>query len=110
MRAALTRTLTATTLAAAVAGVVGTPLAGAAAANSTVDERRAVGFGKDANSFADAHEEAVLARPEAAPAPAVLSYADVARKWGDEPVATMVTGDPVTRTPVTQRARGPPRL
>ena len=73
---------------------------------SVFDERRGADFNRD--SFADAREEAVLARAEAATTAAVLPQDDVARASGDESAAVIAAGDPVARAPVTLRARGPP--
>ena len=106
MKAALHKSFTATVLIAAVSGVSAGPLAGAAAADSGRDEWR--GADCKRNSFADAREEAVLARAEAASAAAVLPQDDVARASGDESAAVIAAGDPVARAPVTLRARGPP--
>jgi hypothetical protein len=106
VKAALHKSFTATVLIAAVSGVSAGPVADAAAADSVFDERRGADFNR--NSFADAREEAVLARAEAASAAAVLLQDDVARASGDESAAVIAADDPVARAPVTQRARGPP--
>ena len=104
MKAALHKSLTATVLIAAVSGVSAGPLAGAAAAESVLDERR----GTDSNPIADARVEAVPARAVGASAAAVLPQGDVARASGDESATAIAAGDPVARAPVTLRARGPP--
>jgi hypothetical protein len=105
MRAALHKSLMmATALIAAAGGVSGGPLTGAASADSVLDERS----GAHPNSLVDAREQAILARAEAAPVSAVLPHHDLARTSGEESAAVTVAGDPVTRAPVTPRARGPP--
>lgn len=106
MKAALHKSLTATVLIAAVSGVSAGPVAGAAAADSVLDERRGSDF--NLNSFADARAEAVLRRADVASAAAVLLQDDVAQTSGDESAAVIAAGDPVARAPVTLRARGPP--
>ena len=106
MRVALHKRLATTALIAAVGGVSAGPLTGAAAADSVLNERRVA----DGNPLADARGDALLARAEAAPAPAVLAQTDdVAQASGDESAAVIVTDDPVARAPVSQRARGPPQ-
>lgn len=105
MNAALRKTLAATTLTAALAGFIAGPLAGVAAAMKAQDERR----GAETDSRADKPAAAELARDEVALAPAVVSDHDVARTSGYESAAVQVSGDPVTRAPAIQRARGPPQ-
>lgn len=108
MRTDLKKTLTATMLIAVAAGLGLGLLAGAATANRAPDEWRVAGLGADTYPVASAPEEAVLVDSEATPGPAVLCGSDLARVLGDKSAAMSVAGDPVTRAPVNQRARGPP--